>query len=139
MSIGDVQNNWPTYQRGVKVTYAGINNSQLMATAIANFDPFPVDDPGQWDTWLHAFETLGALGDAVQVTDTALKQEVDFMNATNVVAALVVLPAPSEDDVTKLISQLEVVNGFIKRDQRFAEALKICKALATNMSATLKK
>ncbi len=139
MSINDVQNKWPTYQLLVKTMYMGINDPQLLKTAVANFGPFPDNDPDEWDIWLKACEGLGALDTAVQVTDAALKQEIKFVSATNAIAAAIKLAAPSQGDIKKLIDQLQVINDSIKKDQRFAEALKIGKAVAANMSTVLKK
>jgi hypothetical protein len=139
MSLSDVQNDWSKYRRLVEAMYTGINTPQLMKRAIANIGPFPEDDPGEWDYWLGAYEAIVALDSAVQVTDAALAQEVQFVAATNATAALVVLPAPNHQQVTNLINQLQVINNFIKNDQRFHAALEIGTKLAAAIGTMLSK
>ncbi len=138
MSRNDVLNRWPTYQGLIKTVFSLIDDPSRMSTAVANFGPFP-SDPSEWDSWLSAYKALGALEDAVTVTDAALQKMADFVAATNSIAAAVKLAAPSNQEIGNLIAQLNVVNQAIQQDERFHAALKIAKALASNISSTLKK
>jgi hypothetical protein len=139
MSIDHVLAQWSTYQLLIKAFYTGINDSQTLEDAIANIGPFPTADPGKWNIWINALDGLNILADAVEVTDAALQAEVDFIAATNSIAASVKLSAPSRPEVTNLIAQLNVVNRAIQSDQRFHIALQIGKALTNNISSNLKK
>ena len=139
MSLTDVQTQWPTYQLMIKALYTGINNPQALKDAVANIGPFPEADPGAWYNWMTAFKGLGTLNNAVQVTDAALQTVANFVAATNLIAAAVSLPPPSQPQVSNLITQLNVVNQAIQNDQRFAAALQIGKALTGNISGNLKK
>jgi len=73
------------------------------------------------------------------VTDAALKAEVSFISATNSIAAVITLAAPSKPQVSNLVAQLAVVNKAIQSDERFTAALQIAKALSNNISSNLKK
>ncbi len=139
MSIDDVLAQWPTYQLMIKAIYTGINDPQTLEDAIANIGPFPKADPGEWNNWLTELDGLRTLEDAIQVTDAALEAEVSFISATNSIAAAIRLPAPSQPDVTNLITQLNVINTAIQSDQRFVAALQFGKALINNISRNLKK
>jgi hypothetical protein len=139
MSINDVLTQWPTYQLMVEAVYTGINDPQILEDAIANIGPFPHLDPGEWNNWMTELDGLGTLQSAVEVTDAALQAEVSFIAATNAIAATIKLPAPSKPEVSNLITQLKVVNQSIQRDERFAAALQIGKALTNNISSNLKK
>jgi hypothetical protein len=139
MSLTDVETQWPTYQLMIKALYTGINNPPALKDAAANIGLFPEADPGAWYNWMTAFRGLGTLNDAVQITDVTLQAMANFVAATNLIAATVTLPAPSQPQVSSLITQLKVVNQAIQTDERFAAALKIGKALTGNISSNLKK
>jgi hypothetical protein len=139
MSIDHVLAQWSTYQLMIKAVYTGINDPQTLEDAIANVGPFPTADPSKWNIWMNALDGLNILADAVEVTDAALQVEVDFIAATNSIAAATKLSAPSQLEVANLISQLNIVNKAIQSDQRFHAALQIGKALANSISSNLKK
>jgi hypothetical protein len=139
MSINNVLAQWSTYQLMIKAVLTGINDPQTLDDAIADIGPFPQSDPGEWNNWMTELDGLGTLQDAVQVTDAALQAEVNFIAATNSVAAAIKLPAPSQPEVSSLLGQLNVVNKAIQSDERFAAALQIGKALTSNISSNLKK
>ena len=136
--ITDVQQEWPLYQLMMRALYVGINTPDVLDTVIANIGPLPTD-PGGWDDWLHGFAFIAALHDAIQITDAALKHAVNLVVATNVAASIVSLPAPNPVQVATLLKQLNVVNEFIKQDQRFHASLQIGKALAGEIGTTLGK
>lgn len=139
MSVENVLAKWGTYASVTKVMFTSINDPQRLANAIPVIGPFPADRPADWGDWLNAFSFLGALDDAVQVTDAALRQENAFIAATNAIAAAVRLPAPTQTEINDLLSQLRVVNGRIKQDQRFAAAVAIGVALAGQIQGQLDK
>jgi hypothetical protein len=136
--INDVLQQWPLYRLLLKAMYVGINSPNIMATVVSNIGPLP-DDPDGWDDWLHAFAFIKALNNAIQVTDATLKNEEEFVVATNVAASIVALPAPTAIQVSTLINQLQVVNGFIQDDERFHYALQISKAVAADIGTNLGK
>ena len=138
MSVQDVRTNWSTYGSVAKLMFTSINDPESMANATPVIGPFPADRPTRWGIWLNAFAGLGALEDAVRVTDAALRQENDFIVATNRIAAAVRLPAPTATQIQDLVAQLEVVNDRIKQDQRFAAALAVGVALAGRVETQLK-
>jgi hypothetical protein len=139
MSISDLLAQWPTYQTLTKAMYLGINFPGDLKNVIDNIGPFPENDPSAWNTWASAYDALGALNDAVQVTDATLQGFADAVAATNKIAATVVLAAPSQQQVADLVNQMNVVNKAIQSDHRFSAALKIGKALAGTINANLKK
>ncbi len=138
MSINDVQDEWPMCQLLMNAMYVGINTPDVMDMAVAHIGSLP-PDPEEWDDWLHGLALYVALHNAVQVTDAALLQEQKFIVATNIAASLITVSAPSEQQVSALLSQMQVINSFIQNDQRFHEALKIGKALAAGMGTMLSK
>jgi hypothetical protein len=86
-----------------------------------------------------AFNGLGTLNDAVNVTDAALQKMANFVATTNLIAATVKLPAPKQQEITDLIGQLNIISAAIQHDHRFDAVLGVAKALTNNMSTTLKK
>lgn len=138
MSIGDVQDEWPMCKLLVSAMCVGFNTPDVMDMAVAHIGSIPAD-PTDWDDWLHALALYVALNNAVAVTDAALKHETKFLVATSIAASLVAVNRPTDQQVGALLSQLQVINGFIKNDQRFEEALKIGTALAGGIGTMLSK
>ena len=72
------------------------------------------------------------------MTDVILNNQIDFMRATNNIAAHKMGP-PRSQQINDLINSLEELNESIKQDGRFHAALTIREALAANIKPTLNK
>jgi hypothetical protein len=138
MSIEDVRSRWNQFRLETLVMFTGINKPDQLADVEANIGPFP-SRISERNNWLHAASFLMELERTVEVTDAALRQENQFIAASNEIAAKVTLPAPKASDVKSLLQSLEIVNTRIQQDQRFAAALRVGLALADEIDSRLKK
>jgi hypothetical protein len=138
MSINDIEGNWVMYKRLMQAIYGSINSPELVGNCIANLGPFPADE-AEWTHWLAGCDMLNRLQKNISVTDDILNQEIDFVRATNNIAAAHKMGPPRVDQINDIMDSLEDLNGAIKRDGRFQAALRIGEALAANIKTTLKK
>jgi hypothetical protein len=138
MSINDIEGNWVMYKQLMQAIYGSINSPELVGNCIATLGPFPADE-AEWTHWLAACDMLNRLQKNISVTDDILNQEIDFVRATNNIAAAHTMGPPRVDQINDIIDSLEDLNGAIKRDGRFQAALRIGEALAANIKTTLKK
>jgi hypothetical protein len=73
------------------------------------------------------------------VTDVILNNQIDFIRATNNIAAAHKMGPPRSQQINDLINSLKELNESIKQDGRFHAALTIREALAANIKPTLNK
>lgn len=137
MSLANVREAWPSYNRLTIVFFAAVNGTIDLDDPGFPFGPFPKNDPAKWSRWTGAvLNLIGAVTEA-KLTDTAFRTVAEMLVASEALAAKVTVPTPSADDVETVLSALRMISTAVAADQRFHAALDIADALSTEIRSRL--